>query len=74
MKYAELLEMPLADVRQYAAENPNHIGAQNAIRALELQEKHRKASKRMGQKLATVSGWTRHRPLRGRCPRTRDLR
>ena len=59
MKYHDLIEMPLLEVQQFAALNPGHIGAQNAIRELEHRKKALKVLKRLGQRSAVLSGKTK---------------
>ena len=73
MKCAELLELSLSKVRQYAIDNPGHIGAVNALRELERREKARQTLIRLGKNTATRSGRSRCNTA-GRCPTKRSLR
>jgi hypothetical protein len=74
-KYEELMAIGLDAARNFARLHPGHIGAENAIRQLEDERKHKASLKRAGRREATVidPDFTRQWP-KGRCPTTRALR
>lgn len=76
MKYDDLIKLPVEEVRAFATANPDHIGANNALRMLEHEEKQKKVLKRLGKKTATVPGSTkqRYRASMRRTPTDRELR
>lgn len=76
MTYADLINMPLEQVRDFLAANPGHIGAGNALAELERKGKSQKQLARMGRNTAVASGMTKNRfAHKGgrRCPTNRSL-
>lgn len=76
MTYADLIKMPLEQVREFLAANPGHIGAGNAVETLEHERKSQKRLARMGRDTAVVNGMTKNRfAHKGgrRCPTNRAL-
>ena len=61
LTYAEVIQMPLDDVRQLNKQNPGNKAVGNALRELERKAKAQKKLKRMGRKSATVNGMTKNR-------------
>lgn len=76
MMYADLIKMPLEQVRAFLSANPGHIAADNAVRELEREQKEKKRLARMGRDTAVVNGMTKNRfAHKGgrRCPTNRSL-
>lgn len=76
MKYADLILMPIDQVRSFLLANPGHVAADNALRELESQVKNARKLARQGRKTAVVNGMTKNRfAHKGgrRCPTNHQL-
>lgn len=72
MKYAELIILPISAVQKYLTEHPDSVAADNALRELEHERKHKRRLSRFGKRTATISAQS-HVRRKGHCPTKRLL-
>ncbi len=70
---AEIMTWTLENIRIFLVNNPNHIGAENALREVERQERAKVFLIRHSKNHAIVSGWTNVR-RKGKCPTKKSLK
>ena len=75
-RYADLIKMPIEKVRAFLKLHPGHIGAENALQALQQEMKAKAKLDRIGRRQGGVEGWTKTRfsYSGSRCPTKRELR
>ncbi len=70
---AEIMIWPLEKIEIFLIHNPNHIGAENALREVERQLKDKTHLNRWAKKHAIKPGWG-HMKRKGKCPTKKSLR